>query len=147
MTVRSMQSKNSKVNWRNWERLLNYLKERRRGQVKMEVCLKVGVGIKQAKSIKQAREKPCGTVGCIAGWGMVLFSTSTKPMTSLIDRHITRDVQAITRKALGLDARQMDYLFLGEWSCRFRSDLRKKQVIEYMTKALAAKDVFIAIEH
>lgn len=122
----------SGTNWANWEKLLAFLKTRKPRQVNMGPWLQYdGIALFSGKRVTKARE--CGTVGCIHGWGDVLFRT---------------DGDAdMFRRRLGIDHEGYSHLAVGLWSSRTsQHDLGKREVIRYMTKALKEKNVMVRID-
>lgn len=78
------------------------------------------------------KDRECGTVGCIHGWGDVLFKTDGDA-----DRF---------RSRLGIGSGEYNYMAYGGWRPSLApSDLGKREVIKYMTKALKEKNVMVSI--
>ncbi len=133
------------VNWKNWEKLLEFLKTRRPKQINMRPVLNT-----EAESVVMLRKvnPKCGTVGCIAVWGAVLWGTNSIIRSS-------REMIDFLQYRLNLDPDESDYVVQGAWGAETidghrvaphdRASLGKRAVIRYMTKALKERDVMVKL--
>jgi hypothetical protein len=122
------------VNWKNWQKLLEFLKTRKPRQVHMAATLDYPVeGI--SFTIGEARMN-CGTAACIAGHAALLWLNpkDKRENISIID--------VLTQKCnLGS---QWEHVYCGCWS-KNGLDAKKREVIRYMTKALKERDVMVKL--
>lgn len=96
--------------------------------------IKVGSSVSEESSFglivkRRSNIPPCGTVGCICGWGLAL---TTKLRGNALNRKITKlrsGDKLIPRgsmKLFGITRDQADRLFMpGDWPVEFRDKLRK----------------------
>jgi hypothetical protein len=83
---------------------------------------------------------PCGTVACIAGHAVILALQNKDVPNTNSNRDL--DISTIARNWLGLNNRQEDNLFYGDWNdedCKVSlHDLTKTQAINELTRLIEA---------
>ncbi len=134
--------KSKGINWRNWEKLLEFLKTRTPKQVNMLPVLNT-----KAKSLKDLlpRNVKCDTAGCIAGWGAVLWATRKDNFGTGWESGLR--MCFFFADKINLESDALDYVVQGMWKDDgiHREKLGKREVIRYMTKALKARDVMVKL--
>jgi hypothetical protein len=147
----------SETNWKNWKKLRAHIARQPDENVRMETILFIN---KDQETAAQARQPKCGTVGCIAGHGFTLFSPNNLVLIrsdlqrggdgltnvdSIIDGDVAWDT---TARALGLRYGEADFVFTAGWhpvKLWSSGTITKAEVLAYLDKAIAKKDVMVTI--
>jgi hypothetical protein len=130
------------VNWKNWAKLLEFLKTRRPKQVNMRPLLRTDVD--SVVLLRKVNPK-CGTVGCIAGWAGVLWGTDK----IIFD---TSEMVGLLGDRLRLSPGEVEFIVVGRWGMcgedpgpLGRESMGKRAVIRYMTNALKERNVMVSL--
>lgn len=145
------------ANWKNFQKLRDFLATLPEEQIRMETLLCIN---RDKETVKEAIQPSCGTVGCIAGWGALLFSEPSEEITRTnrsrfgnVNPHF--DAYEITATALDLelslaeDTDEQNYVFCAGWHLEkdwTSGAITKAEVLAYLDKAIASRDVMVRLE-
>lgn len=135
----------SNVNWRRWESMLNFIKSLKPRAISMgswyelddqkfpydqETCERAG-------TVGQAAAD-CNTAGCFAGWTFLKNAKRKDILGEDVARSFATDY-------LRLNSDEADHAFTGLWTSTYISDIKKRDLVKYLTKALKNKNVLVTI--
>jgi hypothetical protein len=134
---------NTVPNWERIQKLRDFLETVPAKQICMDKLLHINRPI---ETVEEARQAKCGTVGCIAGWAYLLFADPAEQIEAL--RSGTHDnAESFSRECLELDPLEADHAFFARWSDKSwdSGEITKAEVLAYLDKAIAAKDVMVTL--